>query len=105
MDHPFIDDAGELTDNELHEKMQKLTQLLYSETYWGHKNVTDSIRAALDVYQIEMDERLFIRMHDMELAKNPDGIIEIGKIEGEVLDYDEVEKKNAEVKVKRHKDL
>ena len=34
-----------------------------------------------------------------------DGIIEIGKIEGEVIDYDEVEKRNAEVKVKRHKDL
>jgi len=104
MDHPFID-ASELTDNELFEKIQECTKLLYQETHWGHTNMVDSVRAALNVYQLELEERMFKRRHDEAVSKNPDGTIEIGKIEGEVLDYDEVEKKNAEVQVKRHKDL
>jgi len=104
MDHPFID-ASELTDNELHEKIQSCTKLLYQETHWGHTHVVDSIRAALDVYQLELEERMFKMRHDQATSKNPDGTIEIGKIEGEVIDYDEVEKKSSEVSVKRHKDL
>jgi hypothetical protein len=104
MDHPFID-ASELTDDELHERIQKCTTIVYQETHWGHTQMVDSARAALSVYQLEQEERIFKRLHDTEVAKNPDGIIEIGKIEGEVKDYDEVENESAEVIVKRHRDL
>lgn len=104
MDHPFIN-AAELTDDELQEKIQKCTVIVYQETHWGHTQMVDSARAALTIYQLELEERMFRRIHDQEVAKNPDGIIEIGKIEGEVKDYDEVENLSAEVIVKRHKDL
>jgi hypothetical protein len=104
MDHPFIA-PSELTDDELHEKIQKCTTIVYQETHWGHTQMVDSARQALEVYQVELEERIFRRLHDQEVAKNPDGIIEIGKIEGEVKDYDEVENKSAEVIVKQHRDL
>ncbi len=104
MDHPFID-ATELTDDELHDVIKKCNDILYQETHWGHTKMVDSVRASLIVYQLELDERNFRRIHDEEVKKNPDGTIEIGKIEGEVIDYDEVEKKSAEIIVKRYKDL
>ena len=104
MDHPFIE-ASELTDDELQEKIQKCTTIVYQETHWGHTHMVDSARAALIVYQAELEERMFRRLHDQEVAKNPDGTIEIGKIEGEVKDYDEVENQSAEVIVKQHRDL
>lgn len=104
MDNPFID-ASELTDDELHEKIQKCTTIVYQETHWGHTQMVDSARQALVIYQAELDERLFRRLHDIEVAKNPDGTIEIGKIEGEVKDYDETENESAEVIVKQHRDL
>lgn len=104
MDHPFID-ASELTDDELHQKIRECRKLLYSETYWGHTNVVNSIRSVLDTYEAELEERLFKRRHDETEGKNPDGTIEIGTAQGEVIDYDEVEKKSEEITVKRHKDL
>lgn len=104
MDHPFIE-VSELTDDELHERIQKCTTIVYQETHWGHTQMVDSARAALVVYQVEQEERIFRRLHDAEVAKNPDGTIEIGKIEGEVKDYDEVENASAEVIVKQHRDL
>lgn len=104
MDNPFIS-ATELTDDELHEKIQKCTVIVYQETHWGHTQMVDSARAALEVYQAELEERMLRRLHDIEVAKNPDGTIEIGKIEGEVKDYDEVENASAEVIVKQHRDL
>ena len=104
MDHPFID-ASELTESELHEKLQKLHRLLYAETHAGHKGVTDSIRAAIDTYQRELDERIFMEQHKRMAEKDPDGVIEIGTADGEVIDYDEVEKRSEEITVKRHKDL
>lgn len=104
MDNPFID-ASELTDDELHEKIRECRKLLYAETYWGHANVVNSIRSALDTYEAELDERMFKRRHEEMEAKNPSGVIEIGTAEGEVIDYDEVEKKSEEITVKRHKDL
>ncbi len=104
MDHPFID-ATILTDDELLDLITKCNNLLYQETHWGHTQMVDTIRASLNVYELELDERQFRRIHDAEVAKNPDGIIELGKIEGEVIDYDETEKKSAEVIVKRYKDL
>ena len=70
MYNPFIN-ASELTEEELHEKIQKCTVILYQETHWGHTQMVDSARAALDVYQAELDERLFRRLHDIEVAKNP----------------------------------
>jgi len=102
MDHPFID-ASELTDDELHEKIQHCRKLLYSETHFGHSNVVNSIRSALDTYELELDERMFKLRHKAEVAKNPDGHIEIGTIDGDVEDYDE--EKHTTVEVKRHKDL
>ncbi len=104
MDHPFID-ATVLTDDELFDAIKKCNNLLYQETHWGHTQMVDTIRASLNVYQLELDERNFRRIHDEEVRKNPDGIIELGKIEGEVIDYDEIEKKSAEIIVKRYKDL
>lgn len=102
MHNPFLD-ASELTDDELHEKIRQCRKLLYSETYFGHSNVVNSIRSALDTYENELDERLFIRRHEEQVAKDPDGTIEIGTIEGDVEDYDE--EKHTTVEVKRHKDL
>jgi hypothetical protein len=102
MDHPFID-ASELTESELHEKLQQLQRLLYSETHFGHKGVTDSIRAAIDVYQQELDERMFLQQHKRAVEKDPDGTVNIGDIYGDVEDYDE--EKHTTVEVKRHKDL
>ena len=67
--------------------------------------LSQSARSALSIYQAELEERIFRRLHDQEVAKNPDGIIEIGKIEGQVKDYDEVENESAEVIVKQHRDL
>ena len=104
MDHPFLE-TSTLTDDELLDAIQKCNNLLHQETHWGHTQMVDTIRASLNAYQLEFDERMFRRIHDAEVAKNPDGIIEIGKIEGEVIDYDEVEKKSADVIVKRYKDL
>ena len=104
MDHPFID-ASELTDDELHENIRRCQRLLAQETYWGHARVTDSIRHALDTYELELQERLVKRKHDEEVAKQPDGTINIGEAYGEVVDYDEVEKKSETITVKRHKDL
>ena len=104
MNNPFID-ASDLTDDELHEKIRECRKLLYSETHWGHTNVVNSIRSALDTYEMELDERMFKRRHAEMNAKNPDGVIEIGTADGEVIDYDEVEKKSETITVKRHKDL
>ena len=102
MHNPFID-AGELTDDELQEKIRQCQDLLYKETHWGHTRVVDSIRSALDTYESELQERMLLRIHEQQVAKNPDGTVEIGKIEGDVEDYDE--EKHTTVKVKRHKDL
>lgn len=102
MDHPFID-AAELTDDELQDNIRRCQRLLAQETYWGHGRVTDSIRHALDTYEIEFQERMIRRKHDDEVAKNPDGTVNIGEIYGDVEDYDE--EKHTTVKVKRHKDL
>ena len=102
MDHPFIN-ASELTDDELQEKIRHCQKLLYGETYWGHTKVVDSIRAALETYELELQERMFKLRHDAEVAKNPDGHIEIGTISVDVEDYDE--EKHTTVEVKRHKDL
>lgn len=104
MFNPFLD-PSELTDDELHEKIRHCRRLLYSETHWGHTNVVNSIRNALETYEVELEERMFKRRHEEMESKNPDGAIEIGTAQGEVIDYDEVEKKSAEVPVKRHKDL
>ena len=104
MDNPFID-ATELTDDELHEKIRECRKLLYGETHWGHTNVVNSIRSVLDTYEAELDERLFKRRHAEMESKNPSGTIDIGEAYGEVIDYDEVEKKSEEITVKRHKDL
>ena len=102
MDHPFID-ASELTDDELQEKIRHCQNLLYGETHWGHTKVVDSIRSALITYEAELQERMFKMQHDIETSKNPDGVIDIGTINGEVEDYDE--EKHTTVEVKRHKDL
>ena len=102
MDHPFID-ASDLTDEELQDKIQQCQKLLYQETHWGHTNVVNSIRASLAVYEQEFQERMYMRRYDEMTAKNPDGTIEIGTIEGGVEDYDE--EKQSKVEVKRHKDL
>ena len=102
MHNPFLD-AGELTDDELHDKIRQCRKLLYAETQFGHSNIVNSIRSALDTYESELDERLFMRRHNEQVAKEPDGTIEIGTIEGEVEDYDE--EKHTTVEVKRHKDL
>lgn len=104
MDNPFVD-ASELTDDELHEKIKQLRRHLYGETHWGHANVVNSIRSVLDAYEAELDERLFKRRHEEMETKNPSGTIDIGEAYGEVIDYDEVEKKSEEITVKRHKDL
>jgi hypothetical protein len=102
MINPFIE-ASELSDDELFKKIQECQKLLYSEMHWGHTNVVNSIRSALDTYEAELQERMFMRQQEELKKKNPDGHIEIGTIEGGVEDYDE--EKHTTVEVKRHKDL
>jgi len=48
---------------------------------------------------------MFKKRHEETERKNPDSAIDIGTINGEVIDYDEVEKKSETITVKRHKDL
>jgi len=101
MDHPFIS-AKKLTDDELQQRMQKCQNLLYAEMQCGHSGMVDSIRMQLEVYELELSERMYTRRFDEFAAKNPDGTIEIGTIqEVETVDPEE----NIDIPVKRQKDL
>jgi len=101
MDHPFIS-AKKLTDDELQQRMQKCQNLLYAEMQCGHTGMVDSIRMQLDVYELELSERMYIQRYDEFAKKNPDGTIEIGTIqEIETVDPDA----NVDIPVQRQKDL
>jgi len=79
MDHPFVD-CSELTDEELYEKIQKCQSYLYGEIQCGHARMVDTIRAQLETYEFEFQERMEKkRMAEFE-KKNPSGVIEIGTI-------------------------
>lgn len=100
-DHPFIN-ATELTNEELQQRIQKCQRLLYAEMQGGHAGMVDSIRTQLFVYEQEFSERLYVQRYDEFVAKNPDGVIEIGTIEEiKTPDHDA----NIDIPVKRQKDL
>lgn len=101
MDHPFID-VSELTDTELQKRIEKCQSYLYGEIQWGHAKMVDTIRAQLDTYQFEFQERMATKRFEEFEKKNPSGIIDIGTIESV-----ETPDPNADLdlKVKRQKDL
>lgn len=79
MDHPFID-CSELSDEELYKRIQKCQSYLYGEIQAGHAGMVDTIRAQLETYEFEFQERIARkRMAEYE-KKNPSGVIEIGTI-------------------------
>jgi len=101
MDHPFIDPSS-LTDDELQERIQKCQAYLYGEIQGGHAKMVDAIRAQLNTYEFEFQERMATRRFDEFEKKNPSGIIEIGTIESvETPDPDA----DIDLQVKRPKDL
>ena len=100
MDHPFID-AGELTNEELQQRIQKLQNILYKETQFGHAGMVDSIRDQLIVYEQEFSERVYMQRVEEFEKKFPDETIEIGVIET----VEDLKDPNVEIPVKRQKDL
>ena len=60
MDHPFID-PSDLTDEELQKRIQKCQSYLSGEIQWGHAKMVDAIRAQLDTYQFEFQERMLTK--------------------------------------------
>lgn len=101
MDHPFIE-AGELSNEELQQRIQKLQNLLYNEMMIGHAGMVDSIRSQLETYEQEFSERVYVQRAEEFDKKFPDQTIEIGVIE-EISEVDP--DANIEIPVKRHKDL
>jgi len=97
MDHPFID-CSEMTDDELYKQIQKCQSYLYGEIQCGHAGMVDTIRAQLETYTFEFQERIEKRRMAAFEKKNPSGIIEIGTIST-------VETDEPEEEVKRQKDL
>jgi hypothetical protein len=80
MDHPFID-CSELTDEELYKRIQKCQSYLYGEIQCGHAGMVDTIRAQLETYEFEFQERIQKqRMSDIEKRDKSGGVIEIGTI-------------------------
>ena len=102
MDHPFID-AKELTNEDLQQRIQRLQNILYKETQFGHAGMVDSIRDQLVVYENEFSERVYMQRVDEFEKKFPDDTIEIGVIETveDLKDPNE----DVEIPVKRQKDL
>lgn len=80
MDHPFID-ASTLTDEELYKRIQKCQSYLYGEIKCGHAGMVDTIRAQLETYEFEYQERMATKRFKEFEKKNPSGVIEIGTIE------------------------
>ena len=101
MEHPFID-ARELTNEDLQQRIQKLQNILYKETMFGHAGMVDSIRDQLIVYEQEFSERVYMQRVEEFEKKFPDETIEIGVIE-EIEETDP--NANIEIPVKRQKDL
>lgn len=79
MDHPFVD-CSELTDEELYAKIQKCQSYLYGEIQCGHAGMVDTIRAQLETYEFEFQERMEKKRFTEFEKKNPSGTIEIGTI-------------------------
>ncbi len=102
MDHPFID-ARELTNEELQQRIQKLQNILYKETTFGHAGMVDSIRDQLVVYEQEFSERVYMQRVEEFEKKFPDETIEIGVIE--TIEDPVDPNANVEIPVKRQKDL
>lgn len=101
MDHPFIDPTN-LTDEELYQKIQKCQSYLYGEIQGGHVKMVDAIRAQLNTYEFEYQERMATKRFKDYEKKNPSETIEIG-----VISTVETPDPNADLdlKVKRQKDL
>ena len=70
MDYPFID-AGSLSDDELMKRIQRCTQVIASEGYFGHSSIVQSAMAQLETYQFEWNERMQTRARKDFFEKNP----------------------------------
>jgi len=101
MDHPFID-VSNLTDEELQQKIQKCQSYLYGEIQCGHAGMVDTIRAQLQTYEFEFQERMAVQRQTAIEKKYPSETIEIGTISTV-----ETPDPNADLdlQVKRQKDL
>lgn len=101
MDHPFID-CSELTTEELQARIQKCQSYLYGEIQCGHAGMVDTIRAQLQTYEFEFQERMAIQREEAIEKAHPTSTIEIGTISTV-----ETPDPNADLdlQVKRQKDL
>lgn len=73
MDHPFLN-AGELTDDELMDRIAKCQRILGGEMSMGHTSVVDSAQQALEHYRFEYNERMLTAALENKFTKlGPDG--------------------------------
>lgn len=70
---------SELTEEQLLSKIRKCREAL--DVMTNNPSFTNSVRQALEQYENEYQERLYMDKVNSDLEKNPPGAIEIGSIQ------------------------